>query len=122
VKVNGNKVLEAKRRGSKVKPGTLTVKVTCDRAAKLALSGQLTRLIGKKPAHGRPRSKTERLGTVSRTLGGAAAVQLTVKLPADAVKALGAKASESVAFTLAATNAGGTSRVTAKVRQLIGIH
>lgn len=101
-----------------VKPGTLSLTVKCDQTGRVKLTGTLTQLIGKKPKHGKQRSKTYKLGPASARVKAGRLLTLTVKLPAAAVTALGNGANESATFTLTATNANGAGRATAKLATL----
>ena len=119
-----NKVLVATRKrgrkkgAPKVKAGTLTLTVKCDQAATVRLTGTLTRLLGKKPRHGRQRSKVYRLGPVSGSVEAARSATLTVRLPAAALAALGKGARESATFAVTATGPNGTGRATARIARL----
>ena len=124
LKPTGNKVLLAARKGKAkkgaptVKPGTLTLTVKCNQAGKVKLTGTLTELIGKKPKHGKQKSKTYKLGPVSGAVKVGHALTLTVKLPAAAVTALGNGGKESATFTVVETGAGGGGRATARIAAL----
>jgi hypothetical protein len=127
LKATSHKVLltaakgKPKKGASKVKPGTVSLTVTCNRAGKAKLTGTLTQLIGKKPKHGKQRSKTYKLGPVNGAVKVGRALTLTVKLPAAAVTALGNGAKESATFTVVETGAGGGARATAKIGALMAI-
>jgi hypothetical protein len=127
LKVTSNKVLLAAPKGKAkagapvLKPGTLSLTVTCNQAGKVKLTGTLTQLVGAKPKHGKQKSKTYKLGPVNGTVKAGKMLTLTVKLPAAAVSALGTGAGESATFTSAVTNATGTGRATAKVATLKGV-
>jgi hypothetical protein len=125
VKAAGNKVLLAARKGKPglrlPKPGTLTLTVRCARAGKVRLTGTLTQLIGRKPAHGKEKTKTYKLGPVNRSLRAGRAVTLQVKLPAAAVSALAGGAKESATFTVVLTGRGGAPRGMAKITTLKAI-
>lgn len=120
--VKSNKVLLAKPKRKQPmgspQPGVLTVTVDCNQAAKVTLTGQLTRLIGKKPKHGRQRTTTSRLGPVTASVKVNRATSLTIKLPAQALQSLGHEATESVSLDLAATDANGTGHATAELAML----
>jgi hypothetical protein len=107
-----------KKGAPKVKPGTLTLTVKCDQAAKVRLTGTLTRPLGKKPRHGRQRSKVYRLAPVSASVEAARSVTLTVRLPAGALTAFGRGAKESATFAVTATGRGGTGGATARIARL----
>lgn len=123
----GNKVLLAApkgkpRKGARaVKPGTLTLTVKCNQAGKVKLTGTLTQLIGKKPKHGKQKSKTYKLGPVSGVVKAGRALMLTVKLPVAAVTALGDGGKESATFTVVEAGAGGGGRAVAKIAALAAI-
>ncbi len=124
LKPTGNKVLLAAPKGKpkkgapKVKPGTLTLRVTCDQAGKVKLTGTLTQLIGKKRGHGKQKSKTYKLGPVNGSAKAGKGLALTIKLPAAAVTALGNGGKESATFTVVETGAGGGGRATARIAAL----
>ena len=126
VKATSNKVLlavpkgKAKKGAPKVKPGTVTVTVKCNETGKVRLTGTLIQLIGKKPKHGKQKSKSYKLGPVTRSAKAGKALALTIKLPAAAVTALGRGAKESVVLTVTDTNANGAGRATAKIAMLKG--
>ncbi len=125
LRVPGTKVLLAKRKGkqaSKQKPGTLSVTLTCNQATGVTLGGRVIRLVGQKPKHGKQRTVTTSLAQARRSVNSGAKVTLTVKLPASAVTALGHGARESVAFTLTATNANGSYRMSVTAGPLKGTH
>lgn len=125
LRVPSKKVLLAKRRGkhaSKQKPGTLSVTLSCDQATAVTLGGRVIKLVGKKPKHGKPGWVTTNLTRARRSVNAGAKLTLTVKLPTSAVSALGHGAKESVAFTLTATNANGTYRVSVTAGPLRGTH
>ncbi len=84
----------------------------------MKLTGTLTQLIGTKPKHGKQKSKSYKLGPVSRSVTAGRALTLTVKLPAAAVTALGKGAKESAMFTAVLTSASASGRATAKVATL----
>jgi hypothetical protein len=111
---------KSKKGAPVVKPGTLSLIVECGQAGKLKLTGTLTQLIGKKPKHGKQKSRSYKLGPVSGSAKASKALTLTIKLPAAAVTALGQGAKESATFTVTETNRNGTGRATAKVAMLKG--
>ena len=123
----GSKVLLRAPKGKhlkgapRVKPGTVSLSVKCDTAGKVRLTGTLTQLIGKKPRHGKQKSKTYKLGPVGGAVKVGRALTLTVKLPAAAVTALGNGGKESATFTVVETGAGGGGRATAKIAALSAV-
>ena len=127
LKVTSNKVLLAAPKGKPkkgapvVKPDTLTLTVKCDRAGKVKLTGTLTQLVGKKPKHGKQKSKTYKLGPLNGSAKAGKALTLSIKLPAAAVTALGNGGKESATFTVAETGAGGGARATARIGALAAI-
>ena len=126
VKTTSNKVLltapkgKAKKGAPKVKPGTVTVTVKCNEAGKVRLTATLIQLIGKKPKHGKQKSKSYKLGPVTGSAKAGKALTLTIKLPAAAVTALGKGAGEMVVLTVTDTNANGAGRATTKIAMLRG--
>lgn len=118
--------LKQPRKGHKatVTPSTLALTARCDQAVKATLSGVLTELVGKKPAHGKQRTKTFHLGPLRSSLKANKATTLTVKLPKAALSALKAGKRESVTFTLSASNPSGsaTSRVASTRLRLVKLH
>jgi hypothetical protein len=95
--------------------GTLTLKATCDQASAATLRGAITEVF---KTHGKRHTKVFQLGTVHATLNGGARGLLVMNVPAGALDALQRGAAESASFTLTATNANGTARVTAGIRAL----
>jgi hypothetical protein len=66
-------LLAAPRKGKgkpKVKPGTLAATVHCDRATTVTVSAVITEVVGKKPKHGKQRTKTFRIGPVRASMAG----------------------------------------------------
>jgi hypothetical protein len=112
--------LERKRKG-KTKPrvvgGALQVTVTCDQSASVRLAGRLG-LVGKKPGHGKARTKVYALGPSSATVSKGVPKPVTLRLPLATIHALIAKARESVRITLAATDSGGTTHNAVRIKQL----
>lgn len=112
-------LLAAPRRGKpKVGPGKLPVNVRCDTSAGVALSGVITELVGKKPRHGKQRTKTFRLGPARSSVVPNRSKTLTLTLPRAALTDLRHRARMSLVLTLTAT--GGAHRVTAKLGRLTG--
>jgi hypothetical protein len=94
--------------------GTITATATCTQAVKATLSGTVTEAASKrKPKHGK---KTFKLASVKRSLAVGRASVVTIKLPSGALKALAAKASESVSLKLTASDANGSATRTAAGR------
>jgi hypothetical protein len=89
------------------------VSARCNAAAGLTLSGTVTAKVKK-----RKHSQTFRVSTVHASITAGKSLTLTVKLPSGALKALAKGAHESVAFTLTATGANGSSTTTAKIGRL----
>jgi len=113
--------IERKHKGKarpKITAGQLRVTVTCSHAATASLTGRLVRLIGKKPKHGKQRTKVYRLGPTTTTVAQGVASMVSLKLPLNALVTLAAKAKESVRITLSATNAGGVTRNSVNIKQL----
>lgn len=117
VKPAGGKVplVKPKKRGSKVKPGTLSVTVKCNQAAKVRLSLTLTRPVGKKPKHGKQRTITTTVRGISASVKAGRVKVFVVKLPQSVLKLLGAKVTESGVFQLTAVNGNGTTHATARL-------
>ena len=124
LKVVSNKVLLAARKGKAntgaPKPGRLAVIVKCNQGGKVRLTGTLTQLIGAKPKHGKQKSKTYKLGPLTRTVKAGRGLTLMVKLPAAAVTALGRGAKGSSMFTVTLSNTNGAGRATVKIATLKG--
>jgi hypothetical protein len=106
------------KKKAKAKPGTLTATVHCDRATTVTLSGVITELVGKKPKHGKQRTKTFRLGPVRAAMAANGSKTLTFSLSRSALSDLKHKAKMSLAMTLTATGASG--HVTATMARLSG--
>jgi hypothetical protein len=91
--------------------GTFSATATCNQAAKGTLSGTVTEAASKKkPKHGK---KTFKLSSVKVSLSAGRSSTMTIKLPSGALKALAAKASESVSLKLAASDSNGAATATA---------
>lgn len=126
LKAVSNRVLLAARKGKALKkggpkPGTLSLRVKCNKAGKVRLTGTLTQLIGAKPRHGKQKSKTYKLRPVSGAVRVGKVLTLTIKLPAAAVSALGHGARESAKFTAVVVGPVGGGRATTKIGALKGI-
>jgi hypothetical protein len=92
--------------------------VRCDRATTVSLSAVITELVGKKPRHGKQRTKSFRLRTMRASVKARGSKTLTFALPHAALTDLKHRASMSVALTLSAT--GTSSRVKATLARLKG--
>lgn len=125
LKAVSNKVLLAARKGKAKKgapkPGTLSLTVKCNHAARVKLTGTLTQLIGAKPKHGKQKSRNYKLRPVSGSARAGKALTLTVKLPMGAVSALARGAKESATFTMTVVGPAGGGRATTRVATLRGI-
>jgi Divergent InlB B-repeat domain len=109
-------VLKApKHKHGGAKPGTLALTARCSEAASLRLTAKLVELLGKKPKHGKQKTKSFAVGPPRATCKAGKPTTLIVKLPAAALRALKAKAKESATFTLEGTNSSGHGRASAKV-------
>jgi hypothetical protein len=93
-KLASTRVLIKRTRHSHGSPGTLGVRIQCDHAANVTLSGKLKRWITKR------RTVLSRLRPVSAKLLAGKSMTITVKLPGNAVNALAKHAREQVSFTL----------------------
>jgi hypothetical protein len=105
------------------KPGqtprtTLTLRVTCSQSATVTLAGTITELLHPGTNHRKPQTKTVRISPTRASVRARLAKSLTVTIPTAAATALAAQIPESVSFTLTATNASGTSRVSLKLPRL----
>ena len=101
----------------KSKIGKLTVSVTCTESATATVRAKL-KAQGKKPRHGKAKTRTFSLGAVHGSAGANVALTLAMKLPASALTALKRGEKESVVFMLKATNANGTATATATIARL----
>lgn len=115
--------LQAKRKGkskakAKANTGVLVTRVECNQAAKVTLSGTLVELLGKRPKHGKQRSKVYQLGPLMTSVQASTETTLDVKLPSAALDTLAHMLKASVTLTLIASGAGGGSRATATIRAL----
>jgi hypothetical protein len=118
-----NTVLPAKRKPkkghkSKASVGTLSLTATCSQAVSVRLTGVLTEFVGKKPKHGKQKTRRFDLGPASWALAARAGKTLALKLPNGAISGLESKAIESVTLTLIATNANGQGHATARITSL----
>ncbi|HET6868071.1 MAG TPA: hypothetical protein VFH80_19315 [Solirubrobacteraceae bacterium] len=113
------------RRGGKnkatVQPGTVSLTVSCNQNAKVALTGTLSEVLasrGTRTAHAGRHVVHYRLGPARASAKAGRRLTLTVKLPAAALQALAKKISESAVFTLTAVNSAGTRKATATIMKL----
>jgi uncharacterized protein YoxC len=121
----------AKRHGrkptTKSRPGTVTLTVACDQAARVTLTGTLAEVVKLPRVRSGRGHRTARrvvhyrLGPARGSAKAGRRLTLTIKLPAGALRALAQRSTESAAFTATAVNAGGTSRASAKIRRLTPI-
>jgi hypothetical protein len=107
-----------KRQKSNASVGTLSLSATCSQAVSIRLTWVLTELVGKKPKHGKQKTRRFDLGPVSSVLAAGVGKTLVLKLPSGAISGLKSKAKESAALTLIATNANGQGRATASITSL----
>jgi hypothetical protein len=115
---NAKVALKQPKKGKKVALGTLTLSARCNQNASVTLTGLLTEAIGKKPKHGKQKTRQFKLGPIKTSVRANVSKAITVKLPSGALDGLGKNAKESVAFTLTGTNASGRARATAKIASL----
>ena len=100
------------------KPGMLALVAICDQAANVTLKGNVTEPLGKGPERGNQRRKVFKLTIARASLTARDAKVLLMKFPAKALRALQHGSKESATFTLIATNANGTTRVTTRIGAL----
>ena len=105
---------------SKVKPGTVTLTLTCNQAARVTLTGTLAEVLKATGSHAvrKQRVVHYRLGPARGSATASRRLSLTIKLPAAALQALAQKAPESAVFTANVVNASGTSRASTKIAKL----
>jgi outer membrane protein assembly factor BamB len=115
VKIHARKAL---KHGRKALPdiGAVTLIAKCSQGATVTLSGSVTEQLGKKPKHGKQKSRTFHLAKVHATLKAGVSRTLRMRIPAFLLLALQHVTRESVAFTLTATNANGATRARAHAR------
>ena len=85
--------------------GTVSLRVKCNQAGKVKLTGTLTQPIGAKRGHGKQKSKRYKLAPLSGSARAGRMLTLTVSSQRRALTALGHGAKESAMFTV--TLAGG---------------
>ena len=90
----------------------------CDQATTGTLSAVLTESLGRK--HGKPQTKTFRLGPVHATLAANVPKTLSFKLPSSALTGLSDHRGEKLLATLTASNAHGSARATASIGKVQG--
>lgn len=103
------------RKGTKGKPGQLTVRFTCSQAASVTLTGKVTEKgkgKGTKP-------KTFHIAAHHASALAGKSGTMTVTLPAAALRGLVRHQAESAVFTLAAANANGHGSTSLAVRRLL---
>jgi IPT/TIG domain len=95
---------KAKRNHNKAKAGagTVTVLVNCDQSATVTIRGQLIERIGKKPKHGKQRTRLVPFGSAVASVNASVQKALTLRLPKPAVIGLEHKKAQKVAFTIIA--------------------
>jgi hypothetical protein len=95
---------KAKRHRNKAKAGagTVTVLVNCDQSATVTVKGQLIEPIGKKPKHGKQRTRLVPFGSAVASVNASVQKALTLRLPKPAVIGLEHKKAQKVAFTIIA--------------------
>lgn len=105
---------------SKVKPGTVTLTLTCNQAARVTLTGTLAEVLKAAGSHTARKQRVVhyRLGPARGSATASRRLSLTIKLPAAALQALARKAPESAVFTANVVNANGTSRASTKLAKL----
>jgi hypothetical protein len=112
-----------KRKRKHGTPGRLAVTVACNQDANVTLTAKVTEHVKTKTntRHGRnhpPAARTFQLAPVMAAVKASVPQSLTLKLSNAALADLKHKIKESVAFTLTAHNANGTSRATATIAAL----
>jgi hypothetical protein len=109
---------------SKVKPGTVTLTLACNQAARVTLTGTLAEVLKAPGSHAARRQRVVhyRLGPTGGSATAGRRLTLTIKLPAAALQALARRAPESAVFTATVVNASGTSRASAKLAKLTPTH
>jgi hypothetical protein len=90
----------------------------CDQATTGTLSAVLTESLGRK--HGKPQTKTFRLGPVHATLTANLPKTLSFRLPSSALTGLSEHRGEKVLATLSAGNSHGSARATASIPRVQG--
>lgn len=113
-----NRVLLARHHGSRATLGSLTLRVRCNQAARVILTGAVIELLGRHGTHGTPRTRSLGVTSVRSVVASGISRLVSVKLPTRALRALARKVRERGTFALAASNANGTSRARAVVDSL----
>jgi uncharacterized membrane protein len=121
LKAQSDKVLLKASKKTKGTPGTLAVSVKCNQSASASVGGVVVELVGKKPKHGKQKTKTFKLKAVRKPVSAGKTTSFTLKLPGSALKALKAGAKESVALTLVASNVNGSGQSAAAIGRLKGV-
>jgi hypothetical protein len=105
---------------SKVKPGTVTLTLTCSQAARVTLTGTLAEVLKATGSHAARKQRVVhyRLGPARRSATAGRRLSLTIKLPAAALQALARHVPESAVFTANVFNASGSSRASTKLGKL----
>jgi hypothetical protein len=104
-------------KGTKGKPGQLTLRLTCSQAARVTLTGKVTEK-GKGKGKG-TKPKTFRIAAHHASALAGKSGTMTVTLPAAALRGLVRHQAESAVFTLAAANANGHGSTSLAVRRLL---
>jgi hypothetical protein len=112
VHISANK---AKSLASKPKPsaGTVVLTLTCDEAAQVTLTGQLTELV-----RHRRQLETFRFSPVRASAQAGVAARLTIKLPKPALNRLSRSVKTQASFTVVATNINGSATILTKAATL----
>jgi hypothetical protein len=111
---SGKVLLKKHKKGplKKVKPGTVTLTAVCNQSGSAVIAGKLTAK-GKKPKHGKTKTTTSTF-SVSTPLSAGVPKSVVISLPGAAISALSEGATETVVFTLAATDANGRGTANAR--------
>ena len=112
------RVLGPKKGRKKSKVGVLRVRVTCTQAAAARLSAKLKVTPKRKKGGKKPKAKTVSLKARTGTAVANVPLTLRFKVPKSALRTIKKGGKGSVAFSLAANGAGGSSLATAKISRL----
>jgi FG-GAP repeat len=98
--------------------GALVLSASCDQAVTATVSGKAVEAVGRKPKHGRQRTKTYALGAAVASLAPGVGSTVRLKLAAALLKALAGHQKLSVTVTLVARDANGVATAMAAVKSV----
>ncbi len=99
-------------------PTTLALRVTCDQAAKVRLTGTIAEQLHPRTGHGKVKTKTVRTPLTVASVSAKITKTVALTLSSAAANALVAGVHESASIALTATNSNGTTTTTLRLGRL----